>query len=108
MLGNLTGEATAELLSDITIDKIDFEWVEQAKKISHLKKALRLLEEDGDYFPDLKKAVEKRIIEIDPTQAPRNFNNIVDMETKQELQKDVYNWEDSQHKRDEQREQKKK
>lgn len=40
--------------------------------------------------------------------SPRNFNNIVDMETKQELQKDVYNWEDSQHKRDEQREQKKK
>lgn len=54
MLGNLTGEATAELLSDITIDKIDFEWVEQAKKISHLKKALRLLEEDGILYKILK------------------------------------------------------
>lgn len=66
MFGDSTQNLEVNLLSDLTLDKVDFDWIKNAKKISHLKKALKLIEEDGDYYPDLKKQVIERITEIDP------------------------------------------
>ena len=51
---------------DLTLEKIDFEWVKATTKITRLKKALRLLELDGNYFTDLVKCVEARMAELDP------------------------------------------
>jgi len=39
-----------------------------------LKKAIKLIEDDGNYFPDLKNACEKRMIAIDPKSAPKKFD----------------------------------
>jgi hypothetical protein len=36
-----------ELLSELTLDIIDYEWIEKQTKASFLKKAIRLIEEDG-------------------------------------------------------------
>ena len=44
--------------NDISLDKIDYEWVESTDKIVRLKKALKLLEQDGSYYVDLIKAIE--------------------------------------------------
>jgi len=55
-------------LEDITIDKIDFEWISSTTKISHLKRAIRVIELDGDYYHELKDACYKRIEELDPNQ----------------------------------------
>ena len=37
-------------LEDIKIETIDFNWIKETTKISHLKRAIRLIEADGDYF----------------------------------------------------------
>ncbi len=55
-------------LEDIKIDTIDFDWIKQTTKISHLKRAIRVIEIDGDYYKELKDACYTRIGEIDPTQ----------------------------------------
>ncbi|EGR34072.1 tpr domain conserved [Ichthyophthirius multifiliis] len=83
-----------ELLSDLTLDQIDYEWIENQKKASFLKKAIRLIEEDGDYYKDLKEACIQKLIKIDPSKAPKKFNNNVNEEVKQQIQKDIYKWED--------------
>jgi hypothetical protein len=48
-----------------------------------LKKAVKLIEEDGNYFMDLKQAVEKRIALIDPKSVPKDFNSINNVSTEQ-------------------------
>lgn len=48
------------------LNKIDFDWVEKTEKPKLLKRALRLLAEDGDYFPDLKRTITEKLMKIDP------------------------------------------
>ena len=55
-------------LEDIKLETIDFKWISEATKISHLKKAIRLIEMDGDFFKELKDACYDRIGELDPSQ----------------------------------------
>ena len=44
----LVGEAKHEIaLNDLALDNISYEWIEQCNKPAYLKKALRLIEEDG-------------------------------------------------------------
>ena len=38
---------------ELTLEKIDFEWVNKETKIGSLKKALQLLKQDGNHFPEL-------------------------------------------------------
>ena len=47
MYGGTNVSGGVDSLSDLTLDKIDFEWIKSCKKIKFLKKALRLIEEDG-------------------------------------------------------------
>jgi len=47
--------------------------------VKFLKKAINLIEKDGNYFVDLKNACSKKIIEIDPQAAPKDFNLINQM-----------------------------
>lgn len=58
---------------DLTLEKIDFEWVNSQTKVAPLKKALKLLELDGNYYTDLIKAVEEKLVSIDPKYARGNF-----------------------------------
>jgi hypothetical protein len=52
--------------SEVTLESIDFDWVKTTTKISKLKRALFLLEQDGSFFTDLIRAVEERMAELDP------------------------------------------
>lgn len=49
MFGNVEAE--------LSLEQIDFEWVQKTKKISQLKKALKLLEMDGNYYTELIAAI---------------------------------------------------
>jgi hypothetical protein len=42
-----TGE---ELLSDLTLDIIDYKWIASCRKIPLLKKAIKLIEQDGKHL----------------------------------------------------------
>lgn len=55
-----------ETLNDVELSHIDFEWVEKQTKASHLKKALKLLEIDGNYYPELSSAIQEKLKKIDP------------------------------------------
>lgn len=55
-------------LEDIKLETVDFNWIKETTKISHLKRAIRLIENDGNYFAELKNACYDRIGELDPTQ----------------------------------------
>jgi len=55
-------------LEDIKLETIDFNWIRETTKISHLKRAIKLIEMDGNYFIDLKDACYDRIGELDPAQ----------------------------------------
>ena len=37
-------------LQDIKLETIDFEWIKTTTKLSHLKRAIALIEQDGNYF----------------------------------------------------------
>jgi hypothetical protein len=37
-------------LEDIKIDKIDFDWIASTTKLSHLKRAINIIEQDGNYY----------------------------------------------------------
>lgn len=54
-------------LEDIKLETIDFAWISAATKVSHLKRALRLIEADGNYFTELKDACYVRLAELDPS-----------------------------------------
>ena len=54
-------------IHDIKIETIDFDWINQTTKISHLKKAIRLIESDGNYYTELKDACYARMEQIDPS-----------------------------------------
>ena len=40
-------ENLAESIYDININNIDYKWLEKCEKTSHLKRALKILHEDG-------------------------------------------------------------
>jgi hypothetical protein len=48
-------------LQDIKLETVDFEWINTTTKISHLKKAIALIEQDGNYYTELKDACYARM-----------------------------------------------
>ena len=59
--------SSIESLEDITIERIDFAWIQSCNKVSYLRRAVKVIEGDGDYYPDLKEACFSRLEELDPT-----------------------------------------
>lgn len=47
MYGGTHPEISNSTLSELTLDKIDFDWIKKQTKIKFLKKAIKLIEEDG-------------------------------------------------------------
>ena len=52
-------------LENLTINSISYEWLEKTNNPKLLKKALRLLKEDGGYLPDLENAIDKKLQTLD-------------------------------------------
>ena len=80
---------------DITIEKVDFEWINQCDKVSYLRKAIKVIEADGDYYTELKDACYKRMEEIDPRLKKKVYDNKISPSDKSELLKDIDEWEQS-------------
>ncbi|KAL4473939.1 hypothetical protein ABPG72_000301 [Tetrahymena utriculariae] len=105
MFGGLYPETGGqELLSDLTLEKIDYDWIEKQNKPNFLKKAIKLIEEDGNYFVDLKEACTQKLRKLDPSKAPKVFNNNVSDKEKQTLESDIYKWEEELQKKEQQKE----
>lgn len=48
------------------LEKIDFEWVASTNNVKELKKALRALQDDKGGYVELEKAIEEKIVLLDP------------------------------------------
>ena len=48
-------------LHDITLETIDFNWIKETTKISHLKRGIALIQQDGNYYTELKDACYARM-----------------------------------------------
>ena len=44
---------------------ISYEWLERTNKPKLLKKALKILKDDGNYFPDLSRAIDEKLQTLD-------------------------------------------
>lgn len=79
--------------NDLKLDDITYEWMETCTDLRLLKKAIKLIEEDGNYFIDLKNALKKRISELFPQEKDfsQNSNKISEDEKFKELE-DLYEW----------------
>ena len=54
-------------MSCVGLIECDFNWIEKTTKLSHLKRAIALIEQDGNYYTELKDACYARMEEIDPS-----------------------------------------
>ena len=62
-----------ESLQDLELSQIDFDWVENQNKPNFLKKGLKLLEMDGNYYPELSTAIKEKLKTLDPKYKYLNF-----------------------------------
>lgn len=53
-------------LQELELNHISFEWIQKTDRVNYLKKAMRLLKNDGDHFPALSKALENKLVLVDP------------------------------------------
>ena len=73
MAGNGKGDPReVKSTNKYNLERIDFEWASTSTDLKELFKAYEALKEDAG-FPDLMRAVGKRIVELDPKQRSRIF-----------------------------------
>lgn len=70
---------------DFKIEDIDYKWVEATSNKQALKKALKMIQDDGGYYPDLEAAIRKRINE--------GGNEFISSEEINKAKLEVLNWE---------------
>lgn len=48
---------------NLKLEDLSYEWVEETQDLDVLQKGVKLIEEDGDFYIDLKKTILKKIQE---------------------------------------------
>ncbi len=51
--------------TELKLEQIDFKWVENTDDSKQLKKALKLLKDDGGYFTELEREIEEKLKNLD-------------------------------------------
>ncbi len=52
-------------MEELTLNMIDYEWVDKCDDAKQLKKGLKLLKDDGGYFKELENYITQKIEKID-------------------------------------------
>ena len=52
-------------MDDVSLNQIDYKWVDNTEDSKKLRKALNMLKEDVGYFPELEKYIEDKLMKID-------------------------------------------
>jgi hypothetical protein len=52
-------------MENLVLNEIDYLWVEKTEDPKLLRKALKLLKDDGGYFIDLEKHIEDKLVRVD-------------------------------------------
>jgi len=54
-----------ETSRELKLEHIDFKWIDDTNDAKQLKKGLKLLKDDGGFFPELEKAIEEKLKNTD-------------------------------------------
>lgn len=79
----------AENNKPLEINMIDFEFVKSCDKPGRLKKALKILEDDGGHYQELAKEIKKKLLEIDPKYKLKEEQNNISSETRAEVSQEI-------------------
>jgi len=79
---------------EITLESIDFEWVDKQTSVKQLKRALKILKDDGGYFQDLMNKIQDKMEEIDPKEKSKRLAKNIDPETRKLVKDAMEEWED--------------
>jgi hypothetical protein len=52
-------------MDNLNINQIDFKWVDETDDAKLLKKAIKMLKDDGGYFLELEKYIEEKLAKLD-------------------------------------------
>lgn len=79
----------------LTLNHIDFKWVEETEDPKLLKKAIKLLKDDGGFFVDLQKAIEDKLEKVDKKFRVLNQtkNERISPDEIKKQTNDILNWE---------------
>jgi hypothetical protein len=54
-----------ETSRELKLEHIDFKWIDDTNDTKQLKKGLKLLKDDGGFFPELEKTIEEKLKNTD-------------------------------------------
>ena len=77
----------------LDLNMISFEWLERTSDPKLLKRALKLLKDDGDYFPDLAKAIDEKLQSVDEKYKKRKQNENITLEDIQKCKEEIAQFE---------------
>jgi hypothetical protein len=52
-------------MEELTLNMIDFEWVDKCDDVKQLRKAIRLIKEDGGFFKELENHINEKLKKVD-------------------------------------------
>lgn len=52
-------------MDNLSLNEIDYTFVDKCDDVKTLKKALKMLKDDGGYFPDLERYIEEKLSKLD-------------------------------------------
>ena len=84
----------------LDLNAISYEWLEKTKDPKLLRKALRLLKEDGGYFPDLEKAIDEKLQTLDLKYKKHKEAENVTQEDREKCTQEMLKFEEEYNKKD--------
>ena len=84
----------------LDINMISYEWLDKTTDPKLLKKGIRLLKEDGGYFPDLEKAIDEKLKTVDLKYKKRKETENVSQEDIDKCKSELLKFEEEYSKKD--------
>lgn len=79
-------------LDEIKLEDIDFEKVKGCTDKRVIKRYIKLIDEDGNYFPDLLKACKEKLLEIAPTEYWLLYPRVTSTQEIDDANQDILEW----------------
>ena len=84
----------------LDINSISYEWLEKTNNPKLLRKAIRLLKEDGGYFPDLEKAIDEKLQILDLKYKKHKESENITQEDREKCNQELLKFEEEYNKKD--------
>lgn len=82
-------------MDNLVLNQIDFNWVNECEDPRLLKRALKILKDDGGFFPDLEKHISEKLSTLDKKSSKVAQPSNVSAAEKKIYTDDILNWENN-------------